>query len=284
MVGKNMRLICPNCDAQYEVPDEVIPSEGRDVQCSNCGQTWFQHHPDHPAEEADAPAAPDAPVPGEERAEAPSAPPPMPEETGEETVFDEVSAPQRRGVSPDVADILREEAEQEARARAEERDTLESQPDLGLMPSDEDDSSRNARQARERMMRIRGQEPEDDKSAEVAAATAAAGSRRDLLPDIDEINSTLRSSSDRKARSSDSPAADPSAPQKRGGFRLGFFLVLLIAALGLYVYLNPERVTQTLPQAQSFVEAFVAQADTARAWVDIQVTRALIWVNSLTSG
>ncbi|WP_235602498.1 zinc-ribbon domain-containing protein, partial [Sulfitobacter pontiacus] len=43
-----MRLICPNCDAQYEVPDEVMPSSGRDVQCSNCGQTWFQHHPDFP--------------------------------------------------------------------------------------------------------------------------------------------------------------------------------------------------------------------------------------------
>ncbi|MFN7053310.1 MAG: zinc-ribbon domain-containing protein, partial [Gemmobacter sp.] len=23
-----MRLICPNCDAQYEVPDDAIPEEG----------------------------------------------------------------------------------------------------------------------------------------------------------------------------------------------------------------------------------------------------------------
>lgn len=37
-----MRLICPNCGAQYEVPEAVIPTEGRDVQCSNCGVTWFQ--------------------------------------------------------------------------------------------------------------------------------------------------------------------------------------------------------------------------------------------------
>ncbi|WP_083096104.1 zinc-ribbon domain-containing protein [Pseudophaeobacter leonis] len=37
-----MRLTCPNCGAQYEVPDDVIPDEGRDVQCSNCGDTWFQ--------------------------------------------------------------------------------------------------------------------------------------------------------------------------------------------------------------------------------------------------
>ncbi|MEM9855677.1 MAG: zinc-ribbon domain-containing protein, partial [Pseudomonadota bacterium] len=36
-----MRLQCPNCDATYEVPDSVIPPEGRDVQCSNCGTAWF---------------------------------------------------------------------------------------------------------------------------------------------------------------------------------------------------------------------------------------------------
>ena len=41
-----MRLICPNCSAQYEVPADVIPAEGRDVQCSNCQETWFQTHPD----------------------------------------------------------------------------------------------------------------------------------------------------------------------------------------------------------------------------------------------
>jgi predicted Zn finger-like uncharacterized protein len=37
-----MRLICPNCDAQYEVDAALIPAAGRDVQCSNCGTTWFQ--------------------------------------------------------------------------------------------------------------------------------------------------------------------------------------------------------------------------------------------------
>ncbi len=53
-----MRLMCPNCEAQYEVSDSVIPLHGRDVQCSNCGQTWFQTHPqsepEAPADEDDA--------------------------------------------------------------------------------------------------------------------------------------------------------------------------------------------------------------------------------------
>lgn len=37
-----MRLVCPNCAAQYNVDDRAIPPGGRDVQCSNCGHTWFQ--------------------------------------------------------------------------------------------------------------------------------------------------------------------------------------------------------------------------------------------------
>ncbi len=62
-----MRLTCPNCGAQYQVPDEVIPPEGRDVQCSNCGNTWFQASPDAPdglpeAEDAMTPGPPPPPI------------------------------------------------------------------------------------------------------------------------------------------------------------------------------------------------------------------------------
>jgi predicted Zn finger-like uncharacterized protein len=36
-----VRLLCPKCDAEYEIPNDVIPAEGRDVQCSGCQETWF---------------------------------------------------------------------------------------------------------------------------------------------------------------------------------------------------------------------------------------------------
>ena len=36
-----MRLLCPKCDAEYEVADGVIPNAGRDVQCSSCDTIWF---------------------------------------------------------------------------------------------------------------------------------------------------------------------------------------------------------------------------------------------------
>ena len=36
-----MLIKCANCNAQYEVPDDIIPAAGRDVQCSSCSKTWF---------------------------------------------------------------------------------------------------------------------------------------------------------------------------------------------------------------------------------------------------
>ena len=56
-----MRLVCPNCDAKYEVPEDAIPETGRDVQCANCGHAWFQMRP-RTAETAPAAAPVVSPV------------------------------------------------------------------------------------------------------------------------------------------------------------------------------------------------------------------------------
>ncbi len=36
-----MRLTCPNCGAEYEVPDGLVPEGGRHVQCTDCDTRWF---------------------------------------------------------------------------------------------------------------------------------------------------------------------------------------------------------------------------------------------------
>jgi len=36
-----MLLTCPNCEAEYEVPDGMVPAAGRHVQCTNCHTRWF---------------------------------------------------------------------------------------------------------------------------------------------------------------------------------------------------------------------------------------------------
>lgn len=265
-----MRLVCPNCGAQYEVPDNVIPEGGRDVQCSNCGHTWFQRHPDDDSELAEEL---NEPVPDTEWAPEPEVEEPEPEP--DESFEDEQPAPQRRELDPSVTEILREEAEREARARAGQADPLESQPELGLEPgSDEGEEDRRARQARDRMARMRGQDPD----AEAAAAAAAAGSRRDLLPDIDEINSTLRAKNDRQDDHDEDEDLEyeslVSEPSK-SGFGRGFLFAIILALLLAALYLLAPQITAAVPAAGPTLEAYVGVVDSVRATLNDLVARGL---------
>ena len=71
-----MRLVCPNCEAKYEVPEDAIPETGRDVQCANCGHAWYQMRPRAGGAEAAAAPAP-VPEPVVEVAAVPPAPAPV---------------------------------------------------------------------------------------------------------------------------------------------------------------------------------------------------------------
>lgn len=269
-----MRLTCPNCDAQYEVPDEVMPTSGRDVQCSNCGQTWFQHHPDHaPDEEEDAPLL-GSTVPDPDEEVSPPPPPPTPE-----------PAPERRKLDPAVADILRQEAEAEHAARNREPSgTLETQTDLGLeettpnTPPPLDDAERRTLEAKRRMARMRG-EPDP-----VQAATLA-GPRRELLPNIEEINSTLRNDTDRGRKSADIDGADESDNTKtrKGGFGKGFMLITLLF-LGLaLIYVFAPQIAQAVPQVDPYLSAYVGWVDDLRMTLDGLVKSALSQLDSIAT-
>ena len=272
------RLICPNCGAQYEVPTEVIPTEGRDVQCSACSNTWFQTHPDHDAALADEVDAPSV---------EPVAPPPEPEPIAE-PVQEQHPRPQatRRELDPDVSDVLREEAEFEAAARAQDQgETIETQPDLGLDAPTEDESERRAREARERMARMRG-EPVPAEVA-VASATAASGSRRDLLPDIEEINSTLRSSGERRrpAEATDANLAGtkPRIQRKGHGFRRSFATIILLAAIAIGAYVFGPSISAALPAVEPYVAQYSDAVEGARTWLGSSVDQSLAWLDQMAS-
>ena len=243
--GGIMRLICPNCGAQYEVPDDVIPESGRDVQCSNCGDTWFQHHPNHPPTEADAedeaetvvdePASPPEPEIEDEpevAAEAASEDVDESEDAAErddqeqtdadEDEADEPAAiPPRRELDPAIASILREEAQHEEKERAREsRGGIETQPDLGLNVAEPDE---RAKQARERMARLRGESADEAAQVEtVGADDIDPDSRRNLLPDIEEISSSLDADRDHAVPAPVTDSGEMAVQVKSGGFGRGF--------------------------------------------------------------
>lgn len=251
-----MRLTCPNCGAQYEVPDDVIPEDGRDVQCSNCGTTWFQPHPSAAARLDGGQGRTVSPLPEEDADDEEGMPPPPRSE-----------AP-ARPVAPDAADILRQEAEYEARMRREEAGGIETQPDLGLDEA-ADDIERRARQARERMARLKG--PGAAAAAQPAVETAPVppGSRRDRLPDIDEINSSLRARAEPVERPTETDPAK-TAP-RRSGFARGFSVSLIVVVLGVLAYANAPLISETVPQADPALNAYVVFIDELRLQLDALV-------------
>jgi predicted Zn finger-like uncharacterized protein len=66
-----MRITCPNCAAEYEVPEALLAGGARTLRCKRCG-TEFRA-----GGEAEAPAAPPPATPAVE--ELPPAPTPAPE-------------------------------------------------------------------------------------------------------------------------------------------------------------------------------------------------------------
>lgn len=357
-----MRLTCPNCGAQYEVPDDIIPVGGRDVQCSNCGNTWFQYHTDDEgaaeaarletddatvsedvaSEEAtfeeveppelsidtseqlddslsdldedpdeidldgadwdiedddtwDAPTepatdtAPSEDMPASESAQ---------EDDTDEAAFvedaldasdEEAATPPeaaqaeagsrlRRALDASVSDILREEAELEKQTRASEQSqALETQGDLGL-ESGENHVDQRVSDAQSRMRRLRG---EDDRAAAAGPIIAPKGTRRDLLPDIEEVNSTLRKSSDTPRAHDLAPKPQPKARRARG-FRLGFALALLLAVASVFVYGSHDSLAQSYPAAAPYIEGFMQSTNSARLWLDDKVAQLLLMLNKAT--
>lgn len=336
-----MRIVCPNCGAQYEVDAALIPAPGRDVQCSNCGRGWFQAHgvaaepaedPEASAEAAEAPseehrdeaaaaAAPDAfddaPEPEDEPEPEPaSEPEPEPEPAGYEAEIarmvradaeqahapgpvaaasaepepepeaeQETAVEQRAEYAPedepgpqdddedenepepapaarplvDVADarpvqarhdpdtlnVLREEAQRELTARQREREGLEMQPDLGLEAA------------------VRGRPAQSP-----ALSTGEVAARKDLLPDIDEIKSSLSPETTVAIANSLSGHAEDELLDRRRGFRLGFGTMVLAAALAILLYLTAPWLARAFPGAEVFLISYVDWANGVRDWID----------------
>lgn len=297
-----MRLICPNCDAQYEIGDDAIPEAGRDVQCSNCGHGWYQYHHDSisagdigddiedeetfasggAADTGTAPT-PDTPPPG---VGPPADPPggadaliaamlrdgaPPTQTPGPPAAPEPEPAPVRRPLDESLLSVLREEAEREAEARRTEAPPrpLETQPDLGLA------EQRPVRRIMPAPPAPAADTPDAADTAEDYGTEAGPrGTRRDLLPDIEEINSTLRPSTERRGPGTRDTLPEPPEARRRG-FRIGFVGMMAIALILLGLYTAAPRISTSVPALETPLRLYVATVDKGRIGLDALMQRAL---------
>lgn len=190
---------------------------------------------------------------------------------------------QRRPADAAALDILREEAEREmSQRRAAQSDAFEMQTDLGL----EDIRNRRtpSRALRARMAHLGEEAPEefeaepvedvpapkpapDPNKTRLARQSDSAAEdndgyeepKRDLLPDIDEINSTLRK-----------PAGSPGdlESSRRSGFRAGFLIMLFLTAAAIFAYAQAPAIARALPDTEAAMISYVDWANGVRDWVD----------------
>lgn len=224
----------------------------------------------------------------------------------------------RRALDENLLSILREEAEREAAARRAEGAVIETQQEMNLDPVLAPPASRTVAPvtpdaprakapppapetppAAPKVMPVRPEPPrrvpdfsdlnseeDEDRHADLTEGpeseeTPRPGrfTRRQRLPDIDEINSSLRASADR-AGDIAAMGARRESREPRSGFRLGFFSVILVAVLAANVYAYASTLASAVPALAPMLDSYVTAVDAARAWLDAQLRSVIAEVQA----
>ena len=294
-----IEIVCPSCEARYQLPDGSIGPDGRNVSCSSCAHKWRAFAEGQAP--AAAPVTPAAPAPAPEAATAP--PPPMPP----------MAEPSYRPNPDHVASVATapQPTPQEAAARADDDVRAIAATLASVKPGDQesgDDDQASAAPApapaagdrEEQMEAIRKMLSDLKDGAEVAAAaevdtapakpteTAAAPIRRrreeedgdsDMLKSrIDELSKTgkaakgeatdagfdsmkLRKLHERRAKKLQK-ARD--RRKKSGAFMSGFTFVAVIVLTMVGLYVMKPQIVAASPQMAPAMDEYVVTVDRYR--------------------
>ncbi|MBS1300999.1 zinc-ribbon domain-containing protein [Loktanella sp. SALINAS62] len=288
-----IRLICPNCGATYEVDADVIPQDGRDVQCSNCAHTWFESRETPSATAEDPHSTSDVPPPVEREPDAAPMDDPFATQDAQDAgdaqdadddpesdnrLTEDAPGPpppgQRRPLEASIAEILREEAAREEAARKAEAadDPFVEQGDLGLDDVPRADAVPPAPrpttdEGQNRLARLKG----------AARAQIPPAQRSDLFPDIEEINSTLRSDADRDPLD---PLPTEQAAKDRKSGRTGFVGMMGLILVAVLVYVFADPIVAAVPALDGVMVEYVDTVNDGRIWLDAQAQALARALNS----
>ncbi len=297
-----MRLMCPNCDAEYEVDASAIPESGRDVQCSNCGHAWFQQHPDHEADSAAEAALYDPPPPlskaGMQETMLPSDLDWLVESDDPEAILDAMgrearehgpNTPQDPAMPADDANSVTPESGTPDRTMSERADPIpkhDLDPEALRILREEaelETAQRALDQGRaagepatapivaRRVARLKGIQPPMPNP--ITSAKLAPAAPIDRLPKIDAVSAALRQ---------DGPLADTPIPHQKtgrgGALMMGF---ITLAATTAYVF-SPD-LSVLLPSFAKPLAHYVAVVDSLRDQLDILLPKVTAQLNAWMS-
>ena len=207
-----MRLVCPSCKANYEVPRTAVPIGGREVQCASCGHKWFQTRTKKTTD---------------------AKPTQLDSKSSEENNIElENNASAQRKIDPSVIKILKEEAKREIEARDRER------------------SNKN--------------NPSKKKNTEK--------SLENNNPEILTKDAILK-------HQSKDVIAEALDEKKRSQFP-GFILGLLVVLASFLVYSFSAELTLLLPEAESYIIAYVQLIDWIRLELNKLAGKTIYMINS----
>ena len=254
-----MLLACPICQAQYEVPEDAIPEVGCEVQCSACGETWFQPHPraSFPIQNirGDQRLQDFAYIKGaiehysEKESTASST------HDSQSPIFNNPTAIQRPPIATAVAEVLRQEADREAKERAASVFSENQTPfeaDIPPAPENVQESVQELHSA--------------PINTPISAPAPIQPSEPDQLK-ADEI----------------APAPKPNIAQNKNAqshssSRLGFIIGFTAVMVALIFYLYADVLRSAVPILIPYTDPYMLWVDVQRQRVDPIIDQSVMWI------
>jgi predicted Zn finger-like uncharacterized protein len=230
-----MRLTCPNCGVEYEVPDGMVPAAGRHVQCTACHTRWFVRGVRSAATEDQILSRLETWRPRPAAVPAPAAGP---------TLVPDPPAPDEPAPSaePEPEVVLLEETAEVVLPEPEPEPEPEATPDPEPAPETPAPALRAAPEKP-------GDQPSVSLPAPLSDSALAPVRRLDL--------------------GSERPSPLPPAPPP-SRFGRGFILATVLALLALGAYLYRAPIVEQVPAAAPALERYAGYVDAARDEVDRQ--------------
>ena len=284
-----MELICPSCEARYQVPDGSIGEKGRQVSCMNCGHGWHAFPPlvlgapgqtplTSPGWQGSEPAAPRVAEPVQPVAVAADEGPRIhgdmtrgwARQPAEGTSPTDSAGRENRSRSEQLAEIRELMAEvQSEQSPSEFRETGAAIDDTATHRSDSDANPEGT--PREQAQALFDQTER--------AETASSGEERRANADPDEteadpLRQRLGRQAEQKVQAKPTDVRrlrrrhDKRERQRKharaagsGAFMTGFLLVAMVAAVMIALYMLSPQIVERVPSTENAMNQYVETID-----------------------